>query len=516
MSDCFDERHKHTNTCIIHSSAVLSFRSADPPLFFKCDKSAFYSVSLFFERRQRARSVTHTHKHKYSARLTTSNTQHRRICRIRTTGTSLQLVFPRMSSEEAAIAVTNEVGEPPEIAELEEDVRVGTPPESPEPSTTGAPSPPLATVVPPPLSSSKLQNIADVSDTDASFFSTKKEKAVWRMIEYGVSSEQGTRKTMEDQHKAMLSTDLVTPRDRSAPRIAMGIPFFGVYDGHGGPQCAEFLRENLHTLILSHEAVRVDTATAIRDAVEEAERLFMEKCRAERIESGSTVAVALIVDETLVTGNVGDSEIVLCRAGAAKVLTVKHTLASNEAEVQRVKACGGRIFHSRVGHPKFNPMLVSLAVSRAVGDAGFKLEEYTDGRCSGLIAEPETRVTELDPQDEFFIIGCDGLWDVMSYQAAVDFCRELISNGADTQNVTEQLCQEALRLGSTDNVTALFVSLKIRPRSAGGRPASAASAQRHGTVMTKQASTTDESVADDNSPSPPHKGSTPAPAPPSL
>lgn len=398
-------------------------------------------------------------------------------------------------------------------AEVEEEVLIGSPPLSPEPptvlreqpaprsdkdETAAAPPPPTATP-PMQLNTATLglglsQSGTDPAEPNVSFYSTKKEKAVWRMIEYGVSSEQGTRKTMEDQHKAMLSTDLVTPRDRSAPRLAIGIPFFGVYDGHGGQQCAEFLRENLHTLILSHAHARDDPQRAIKDGVEEAEKLFMEKCRTERIESGSTVAVALVVDELLITGNVGDSEIVLCRNGTAKVLTVKHTLSANEAEVERVKGCGGRIFHSRVGHPKFNPMLVSLAVSRAVGDAGFKLEEYTDGKESGLIAEAETSVTELERDDEFMIIGCDGVWDVLSYQGAVDFCRKLITEGKDTQHVTEQLCQEALRLGSTDNVTALFVSLKCRPNSAGGRPASAtrpasAASARRGSAFEDASST---------------------------
>lgn len=399
---------------------------------------------------------------------------------------------------------------PPAPLDADDDdevVRAESPPLSPEPSQSQSqhhasaagvsfaddvgPSsvPSSSTVAVDPLSASTLQ-VPDSSEEQppSAYYSTKKEKrAVWRMLEFGVSSEQGTRKTMEDQHRAMLSADLATPRDRNAPRVAMGIPFFGVYDGHGGPQCAEFLREHLHALILSHPDVKSDPQRAIHEAVLEAERMFMEKCRSERMESGSTVALALIIDETLVTGNVGDSEIVLSRNGEAVVLTTKHTLGSNDAEVARVKAGGGRIFHSRIGHPKFNPMLVSLGVSRAIGDAGFKLEEYTDGKFSGLIAEPETKTTELEPTDEFIIIGCDGLWDVMTYQAAVDFCREQVRDGVDTQGITEQLCQQALKLGSTDNVTALFVSLKIRPSSASsisgsggvnGRPASAASAQR--------------------------------------
>lgn len=371
----------------------------------------------------------------------------------------------------------------------EESVRIGSPPLSPQPNEAEAgvsvviieenvQPPPAADPLPltePLLSASRLTD-DDQRECSVSFYSTKKEKAISRFLEYGVSSEQGSRKTMEDQHKAMLSTDLVTPRDRQGPRMELGIPFFGVYDGHGGTQCAEFLRENLHSFVLSHPSIRTDPERAIKEAVAEAEKIFMEKCRTERIESGSTVAIALMLDDLLVTGNVGDSEIVMCRAGgAAKLLTVKHTLGSNDGEVERVKACGGRIFHNRVGHPKFNPTLVSLAVSRAIGDAGFKLEEYTDGKPSGLIAEAETLTTEIEPGDRFFVIGCDGLWDVMTYQTVVDFCIELLKNGCNTQQVTEHLCKEALRLGSTDNVTALFVNLASRPKSAGGRPTSSGS-----------------------------------------
>ncbi|KEG08188.1 protein phosphatase 2C [Trypanosoma grayi] len=268
--------------------------------------------------------------------------------------------------------------------------------------------------------------------------------AACRVFEYGVTSEQGSRKTMEDQH-AM---------------VAEAIPLFGVYDGHGGTQCAEFLRDNLHTLILSHPDIKTNPEEAIRAGIAKAEGIFLGRCASEKIESGSTCAVAMIVDDTLVTGNVGDSEIVLCRAGSPLVLSTKHSLHCNEAEGERVKACGGRIISNRVGHPKYNPQVLSLGITRAIGDAGFKLEEYTDGKPSGVIAEAETRSTKLTDEDEFLIIGCDGLWDVMSYDRVVQFCSQLAAEGVPPQEITDRLCQEALRQGSTDNVTTLLVQLK--------------------------------------------------------
>lgn len=289
-----------------------------------------------------------------------------------------------------------------------------------------------------------------ISSVPLSHPSSGFKQSMGRTFEYGVTSEQGSRKTMEDQHAI----------------VAEAVPFFAVYDGHGGTQCAEFLRDNLHTLILNHPDVMTDPEKVIREGIAKAETLFLTKCANEKIESGSTCAVALIVDDTLVTGNVGDTEIVLCRAGSPLVLSTKHNLHSNEAESERVKACGGRIISNRVGHPKFNPQVLSLGITRAIGDAGFKLDEYTDGKPSGVIADAETRSTKLTDDDEFLVIGCDGLWDVMSYARVIQFCSQLAAEGVQPRDITDQLCQEALRQGSTDNVTCFYINIKAkRPNS---------------------------------------------------
>jgi integrin-linked kinase-associated serine/threonine phosphatase 2C len=278
----------------------------------------------------------------------------------------------------------------------------------------------------------------------SSFSAVNDESLCAMVVDSGVTSEQGHRKTMEDQHVIV-----------SATRT----PFFGVYDGHGGSHCAEFLRDHLHAYIMQHEELLTNAEMAIKEGIARAEREFLDKCRAEKIESGSTVALSLIINGTLYSGNVGDSEIVLNRGGVAKLLSTKHHLGSNPSEVERVKSVGGRIYHSRVGHPKFNPQIVSLAVSRAIGDAGFKLDEYTDGKASGIIADAETSAIPLQADDKFLIIGCDGLWDVMSHQAAVTFCESMLRDGSTSQQITEAIVAEALRLGSTDNVTVLFVNL---------------------------------------------------------
>jgi serine/threonine protein phosphatase PrpC len=58
----------------------------------------------------------------------------------------------------------------------------------------------------------------------------------------------------------------------------------------------------------------------------------------------------------------------------------------------------------------------SGADGSASGDMIFKSEVYTKGKPSGLIATPSVRTVELQPGDEFLLLACDGLFDVLGYQ----------------------------------------------------------------------------------------------------
>eukprot|EP00658_Telonema_sp_P-2_P058310 TRINITY_DN46778_c0_g1_i1.p1 TRINITY_DN46778_c0_g1~~TRINITY_DN46778_c0_g1_i1.p1 ORF type:complete len:112 (+),score=31.98 TRINITY_DN46778_c0_g1_i1:162-497(+) len=72
-------------------------------------------------------------------------------------------------------------------------------------------------------------------------------------------------------------------------------------------------------------------------------------------------------------------------------LSSKHTPKDNPDEKQRVIDAGGRVVHGgRVGHPRFNPNVLHVALSRAMGDAPFKLPELTLSKPSGIIATPDT------------------------------------------------------------------------------------------------------------------------------
>jgi serine/threonine protein phosphatase PrpC len=78
-----------------------------------------------------------------------------------------------------------------------------------------------------------------------------------------------------------------------------------------------------------------------------------------------------------------------------------------------------------------------------------------------LIAIPEVLHEALDPaRDEFLVLACDGVWDVMTAQQVVNFVRRrLMDTRGDPQQAAEDLCQKALDLNSIDNVSAVVVRL---------------------------------------------------------
>merc|ERR1712066_975540 len=184
---------------------------------------------------------------------------------------------------------------------------------------------------------------------------------------------------------------------------------------------------------------------------------------------GTTAAVAL-VDRAgcrCIVGNIGDSEILLGSRGESgstnfKILTEVHHLKRSPAEVERVSAVGGRIWRGRLGHPKISPQVLSLSVSRAIGDLFFKDEKYTDGVGTGLTAEAYIATFGICAEgtsDEFLVIGCDGLWDTVKYAEAADFVLEKMKDREDPQAISEGLVRLAREAGSSDNITVLVVVL---------------------------------------------------------
>ncbi|KAL6060122.1 protein-serine/threonine phosphatase [Balamuthia mandrillaris] len=241
--------------------------------------------------------------------------------------------------------------------------------------------------------------------------------------------------------------------------------FFGVYDGHGGKRASEFVARVLHEKIMNHPSFGLEPGkhvpTAIKDAFLQTEDEFMKLARASNIGDGTTAIVAFILKTTLFLGNVGDSEAMLCRDNKAIFFReMVHNPAKNPLEITRIEKVGGRLYHNRLAHPNLNPAYFSLGVSRSIGDSMFKNPDYTKGKPSGLTAEADVQQIELTANDQFLVLACDGLWDVMDHQVVADFVLSSLREKDDPQAASQELVEEAYRRGSTDNITAVVCAFK--------------------------------------------------------
>ncbi|KAL6881992.1 hypothetical protein ACP4OV_011464 [Aristida adscensionis] len=278
--------------------------------------------------------------------------------------------------------------------------------------------------------------------------------------------------------------------------------FFGVYDGHGGAQVANYCRERLHVALVEQlsgmegnlsaanlgnvefkkqwEKAFVDCFSRVDDEIggkasrvgggaagtsdAAAPQIVQEPVAPETV--GSTAVVAIICSSHIIVSNCGDSRAVLCRGKQPVPLSVDHK-PNREDEYARIEAEGGKVIQWN-GYRVFGV----LAMSRSIGDRYLK---------PWIIPVPEVTIVPRAKDDECLILASDGLWDVMTNEEVCDIARKRIllwhkKNGASSssaprvgdsadpaaQAAAECLSKLALQKGSKDNITVIVVDLKAQ------------------------------------------------------
>lgn len=264
-------------------------------------------------------------------------------------------------------------------------------------------------------------------------------------------SHQGKRQSMEDADVVIHNLFIYEELPAS---------FFAVYDGHGGSLCSEFLKKVLHDKfrekVLRSPGRLSDVLNTLKSCIistfEEVDQDFASHYGDQSRTSGSAAIICIVFGDRIITVNLGDSRAVLCRKGQAIDLSVDHKPTSSE-EYMRIINCGGNVMLGRIDS--------KLAVSRAFGDFEYK------GRPQGNLVEIRPDITQIfmDPgEDEFLVLGCDGLFEAYTSQELVDVVRKRLAEMPFTEQnpsrVIREIINEAVFEGKTnDNVTALLVNL---------------------------------------------------------
>ncbi|XP_045789482.1 probable protein phosphatase 2C 13 [Trifolium pratense] len=272
-------------------------------------------------------------------------------------------------------------------------------------------------------------------------------------VRSGSCADIGPRGSMDDEHIQIddLAAHLGFVFNYPTPSA-----FYAVFDGHGGPDAAVFVKNNAMKLFFEDTTMlqTYDTDALLLKKLEASHRkaflgadLALADEQSVSSSCGTTALTALILGRHLMVANAGDCRAVLCKRGVAVNMSQDHR-PSYLPERKRVEELGGYIDDGYLNG--------YLSVTRALGDWDLKLPL---GSASPLTAEPDVQVVTLTEEDEFLIIGCDGIWDVMSSQEAVSLVRRGLRRHDDPQQCARELVKEALRLHTTDNLTVIVICL---------------------------------------------------------
>ncbi|GMY05269.1 probable protein phosphatase 2C 27 isoform X1 [Fagus crenata] len=263
----------------------------------------------------------------------------------------------------------------------------------------------------------------------------------------GSCSEIGPKPYMEDEHICI--DNLFEHLGETAQFPSPGA-FFGVFDGHGGIDAALFVRENILRYIVEDPHFPVCVNKAIKSAFLRADHAFADAASLDS-SSGTTALTALIFGRMMLIANAGDCRAVLGKRGKAVELSKDHK-PDCLSERLRIEKLGGVVYDGYLNG--------QLSVARAIGDWHMKGPK---GSSSPLSAEPELQEIVLNEEDEFLILGCDGLWDVMSSQCAVTIARKELMLHNDPERCSRELVREALMRNTCDNLTVVTVCFSPDP-----------------------------------------------------
>ncbi|KAL1195600.1 Protein phosphatase 2C and cyclic nucleotide-binding/kinase domain-containing protein [Cardamine amara subsp. amara] len=255
--------------------------------------------------------------------------------------------------------------------------------------------------------------------------------------------------------------------------------FFGVFDGHGefGTQCSQFVKRRLCENLLRHGRFRVDPAEACNAAFLSTNSQLHADVVDDSM-SGTTAITVMVRGRTIYVANAGDSRAVLAEKRDGDLVAVDLSIDQTPFrpdELERVKLCGARVLtldqieglknpdvqcwgteEDDDGDPPRlwvpNGMYPGTAFTRSIGDS--------IAETIGVVANPEIAVIELTPDNPFFVVASDGVFEFISSQTVVD----MVAKHKDPRDACAAIVAESYRLWlqyetRTDDITIIVVHI---------------------------------------------------------
>jgi serine/threonine protein phosphatase PrpC len=284
-------------------------------------------------------------------------------------------------------------------------------------------------------------------------------------MKYYFCSLRGKRPTNEDTH--IISKHVKEFEKTNNNNI------FCVFDGHGGKEVSEFLAKHfcyfLKDINLNVNDIK-KISKVIKDKFLYINSYLKNLYKKKGFRSGSTACCVFhnTVKNHLWIANIGDSRAVICdKYNRAIQLTVDHK-PNDPKEKKRIENENGKIYHDgytwRVG---------TLSLSRSFGDfdsphiiakpdvSFLNLNDASiiDDNNNFNVTKNKNNIGVNNTNYKFLIIACDGLWDVIDNQTAINMVNKLIHD-LKKIDYARYLAMQALKIGSTDNVSVIIYFFK--------------------------------------------------------
>lgn len=292
-----------------------------------------------------------------------------------------------------------------------------------------------------------------------------------------ITSQQGVREHNEDAHTHQLNLcqDGTADLDKYA-----AIDLFAIFDGHGiddnGYVVSNYVPDWIRAFYLSPQRKYPINQPVLDHYYNQIEKKVETDLPPHIVSDCGTTALVGIRyydnGEWFQVVNLGDCRAVLSRDGYAIPLSKDHKPSWPE-EAMRIDKVNmqsdvKRSISKDMGSLEYR--VGGLSVSRGFGDTSAKPQ------VSHL---PESKIIKLDKSDRFIILACDGLWETVSSEEAVNFVSAHLDGLGDrlyqikdktgsliypvnnTKNIAKKLAQYAIAKGSSDNVSIIVVVFEV-------------------------------------------------------
>ena len=291
---------------------------------------------------------------------------------------------------------------------------------------------------------------------------------------YAFFSELGDRSNQED--KFVVCDDLRVFED-------IIIPYFAIYDGHGGPSCSEFIKKNLHNEIHYYlkELVNEKSQNFLSDLVNALQKIiilvdinYFDSELNFSAHHGSTCVFVFFIGTYVLCCNLGDSVGILIRKNDKRVYLSRDFNPKREIERQRIELKNGYITTD-------GRLLGNISVSRAFGDWKFKdklkqslLKNNKEFGEYLITNRAEFRLIELNPGiDNYIMLASDGIFlhgthDSLCHSLDSHLKNGVVENGiVNIPKALDNFRLDLIKLinsddknkGESDNMTMIVIKL---------------------------------------------------------